>query len=94
MTKLVLDFRRGKRKISMESTREDIQSNAADLEILFDRKNPIAEEDFVIIVSQLRFFLNKMGASILGISNEEVEIKLRSFIETLEDTNECAKNSS
>ena len=88
MTKLVLDFRRGRRKISLDSTREDIQSNAADLEILYDRKNPIEEADFVRIVSQLRFFLNKMGTSVLGIPTEEVENKLQEFIKTLEEPNE------
>lgn len=88
MTKLVLDFRRGKRKISLNSSKEEVTSDTAELEIRFDRKNPIAEAEFLRIAAQLRFFLNKMGTSILDSSYKEVEKKSRLATKELEKQHE------
>jgi hypothetical protein len=87
-TKLALDFRRGKRKITLVSSKEEVSSDTAGLEIRFDRKNPISEADFLKIVAQLRFLLNKMGTSILDSSYKEVERKSRCSTKELEKQHE------
>ncbi len=88
MTKIVMDFRRGKRNITLQSSRDTLSGDSAELEIVFDRKNEIKESDFIEIVSKLRFFLNKMGTSILDSSYKDVERKIRLSTKDLEKHHE------
>ena len=88
MTKIILDFRRGKRNISLESSKITITGNSAELEIMYDRKNPVEETEFLEIASKLRFFLNKMGTSIFDSSYKDIERKIRLSTKELEKKHE------
>ena len=67
-TKLVVNFRRGKRDVTFATSSAEALCDSAELEIHFDKKNPVTEDEFLKIVAQLRYLLNKMGTSILDTS--------------------------
>jgi hypothetical protein len=87
-TKLVVNFRRGKRDVTFSTSSAEALCDSAELEIHFDKKNPVSETEFLKIVAQLRYLLNKMGTSILDASYKGANKQIASATRTLERKHE------
>ena len=93
-TKLVVNFRRGKRDINFSTSSDEALCDSAEVEIHFDKKNLVTEEEFLKTVAQLRYLLNKMGSSILEGTYKGADKLIASATKALEkkhaDQNEDA----
>jgi hypothetical protein len=87
-TKLVVNFRRGKRNISFSTSSDEALCDSAELEIHFDKKNLVTEAEFLKVVAQLRYLLNKMGTSILDVSYRGANKQIAEATKTLEKKHE------
>lgn len=76
MPKLILEFRRGKRNLTLSASDQDLTEDSSELEVHFDKKNPVTPEEFLKVAAQTYFLLTKLGTSILDTSYEEADARI------------------